>query len=427
MTIAESCFIDLLGLKPAVTFTFDRTRLALSITLGTALLPKKSVELAYVPTLSDNYVRGNVLNYSVNAFGDGPVAGVLDDRFGIDKNEVLQGGVGRTTTGLIQRTYTNLVVDAPDVQRRTTYGDAETNGGDLGGSFDFGGILVEREFSLDPYSITYPTPTLQTAITQPSQAQIFVNGVLVKTLDLPPGYYTLNNIPVIAGYSNAQVVIRNAFGQSTFDTGTFGGVSLLRKGLTDYQYGLGFLRENIGLPTDACGPAVVTAGYRLGLSDQATLGGLFQSSGGLEDAGVIYDAQIGAGVLHTAAGSSFGTGRDGVAGAIAYTSPTPLSGEAIALTAQSRNYTRVSSVRSAGADRAAARLVSYFHVRSPSSRRSASPNRSQSISAMERSDRRSRRSRSGSARGTCPPAMTLQRRRRRREWPAARRDPSPFN
>jgi outer membrane usher protein len=342
--ISDVCYISLASLKPNVTYVFDRSTLGLQITTSAALLPKKNVSFgAPPPILNDQYVRGNVLDYSINDSG-GLVAGVLDDRFGIAKDAVLEGGVGRTTSGLIQRTYTDFTLDDIPDERRTIVGDANAAGGDLGGSFQFAGFAVQRQFSLDPYSINYPTPTLQTAITQPSEALIYVNGALVKTIQLPPGYYTLSNIPVAAGVSNAQVVIRNAFGQNTYDTGTYGAISLLRKGLTDYQYGIGFIRENAGLPDDSYGPAVVTGHYRLGISDRATIGALVQESDGLGNVGLDYDAALGAGVLHTATSASTGDGRSGTSGTIAYTSTSIRSSFALAIQLQSKNYAFVSSI-----------------------------------------------------------------------------------
>ncbi|HTA38700.1 MAG TPA: fimbria/pilus outer membrane usher protein [Candidatus Acidoferrales bacterium] len=344
-TVSGVCYIALSSLAPSITFVFTESTLALDVTTSAALLQRQDILLAGVaPEMSDHFVRGNVLNYSLNEVAGSQFAGVLDDRFGLAKDTMLEGGVGRTTDGLFQRTYTDLTIDSVADERRTIFGDSSAFGGDLGGSFLMGGVMIQREFSLDPYSINYPTPTLQTAITQPSQALIYVNGLLVKTIDLPPGYYTLSNIPVAAGISNAQVVIRNAFGQTSFDTGTYGAISLLRKGLTDYQYGVGFLRENVGLPGDSYGPAVVTAHYRLGMSDAATIGGLVQESDGLGNLGADYDAQIGAGVLHTAAGASLGSGRDGASGAIAYTATSLKSSFAIAFAMQSKNYTLVSSI-----------------------------------------------------------------------------------
>ncbi|MBV8490558.1 MAG: fimbrial biogenesis outer membrane usher protein [Candidatus Eremiobacteraeota bacterium] len=348
ITISQTCYIALDELKPDITYSFDQSALALSITMSASALQRKSVSLGLVqPELSDEHVRGNVINYSINVVQKAPVAGVLDDRFGIAKNVVIEGGVGKTTGGVVQRTYTDLTLDYPDVQKRFIVGDSVAVGGDLGGSFNFGGFTIQRQFSLDPYTINYPTPTLQTAITQPSQAQIFVNGVMVKTVDLPPGYYTLSNIPVVAGISNAQVVIKNAYGQTTFNTGTYGGVSLLRKGLTDYQYGLGFLQENQGLPNQGYGPVVGSAHYRLGMSDQATIGSLIQWSAGLENAGIDYDAQIGAGVFHAGAATSIGTGRAGSSGTLAFTATAPRTSIAVAVQGQTRNYTLLSSFETA--------------------------------------------------------------------------------
>ena len=345
VTISDACYISLADLKPSIGYSFDENALSVDISLGAGLLPRKAMAVGLqAPEMSDVHVRGNVLDYSFNGGPQQKLAGTLDDRFGIANDVVLEGGVGRTTSGFVQRTFTDITIDDPSAQRRDVVGDTASEGDAFGGGFEYGGFTVQRQFSLDPYSITYPTPTLQTAITQPSQAQIYVNGVLVKTIDLPPGYYTLNNLPVVAGISNAQVVIRNAYGASTFNTGTFGGVSLLRPGLSDYQFGAGFLRENLGEPDQSYGPAVGTASYRIGISNAATIGGLLQSADGTTDAGATYDAQIGAGVLQAAAGVSAGSGaRNGSAGLLSYSATTTKNGFAIALQAQSGDFTPVSS------------------------------------------------------------------------------------
>jgi outer membrane usher protein len=361
LTESEMCYLALADFKSSLAFTFSTDTLTLTVKTTASLLEQKTIDFANpAPHFDNAHITGNVLNYALTVLPHSSFAGTLDDRFGVAKNVVVEAGAGRTTDGLLQRTYTDVTIDNPQSEERTIVGDTTAVGGDLGGSFQMGGVVVQRQFSLDPYAVNFPTPSLRTAITQPSTAQILVNGVVVRTVDLPPGYYDLNSLPIATGINNAQVIIRNAYGQQTYDVGEYGAVTLLRKGLTDYQYGVGFLRENVGLPNEGYGPFAASAHYRLGLSDVATIGAVAQESNGLTNGGVDYDVQLGPGVLHAGVGGSFGRASglssngttdvqlsglraNGTTEVLGYSSNASRFGASFLLQAQTPGYTQIQS------------------------------------------------------------------------------------
>lgn len=58
LSIAEGCYVALSSLGAMITYTFDRAKLLLSITVAPAFLPKKTVQLGIArPTMTDNHVR----------------------------------------------------------------------------------------------------------------------------------------------------------------------------------------------------------------------------------------------------------------------------------------------------------------------------------------------------------------------------------
>ncbi len=120
------------------------------------------------------------------------------------------------------------------------------------------GIGLARNFSLKPHEIAYPTEQYEFYLENQSEVKIFVNGQLVQSLLLNPGSHNLKGIPMIAGESDVDIIIRDVTGrEQRLYFSTIFEPSLLAPGRSLFSYNLGFpsrqpyvsapLRENEAL------------------------------------------------------------------------------------------------------------------------------------------------------------------------------------
>ena len=84
-----------------------------------------------------------------------------------------------------------------------------------------GGILFATNFSTQPTFITYPLPSFYGETAVPSALDIYVNGRLKQSRNVEPGRYVLEEVPVITGAGQLQVVARDALGRQQVFTQDF--------------------------------------------------------------------------------------------------------------------------------------------------------------------------------------------------------------
>ena len=106
---------------------------------------------------------------------------------------------------------------------------------------------------------------------------MYVDGRLVSSVRLPPGRFTLNDLPIETGLGNARVIIRDAFGrQQSIDLGFYLSTQLLKHGEQEYSYVAGLERTSSDTKVEY-GRAMGTAVHNIGLADWFTVG--FQGEG----------------------------------------------------------------------------------------------------------------------------------------------------
>lgn len=330
-------YVSLHALSRMLTFAVDASALTLSITRNGTTFTPVAIDASAAPPPDAERVaaRGIVADYGIHADDSSPVSGSVTARWNAGDRAVVETTEGRGSDGEIHRGMSTLTLDAPAKLRRAVIGDAVLSGGsDFGGAAVAGGISVRRAFDENPYETTFPLPSAQTTVLQPSTADVYVNGSLVKTIDLAPGTYDLQNLPLRTGIAHAEVVVRDAFGQRTIlNQTTFASSGLLRKGLTDYAFGAGFARTNVAAPGDAYGTAVAAGSYRLGLTSGLTAGASVEAASGQSGASVSLDGVVPFGYAHAA----FGASRAGAAGGTAVVAAFTSSGRRASFSAQYRS------------------------------------------------------------------------------------------
>lgn len=143
----------------------------------------------------------------------------------------------------------------------------------LGGSPVMGGVTWKRDFGIDPYFVSTPRLDFAGASTAPATAEIYVNGALVRSVPLPPGPFTLADLPVPAGPGVATVLVRDVFGNvQTYEDQYHFSPTLLAPGVNDFSYSVGAIRDSL-TGEDGYGDLAVVARHRRGISQSLTLGG----------------------------------------------------------------------------------------------------------------------------------------------------------
>lgn len=270
-------YVSLRSMSPPARFSLDEKEMTLALEVPPELFPTTQLELGVSTAPEDMELGSNAsafLNYAINA-------STSADRNGYDG--YFEAGTSRGPWLLYSsailndqhrvRGLSNLSYDDRDQLRRFVVGDAVTAGDALGGSALMGGVQLARSFELDPYRVFRPTLG-QTGIARaPSTAEIYVNGVLVRRAELPPGPFSTNDLPVTTGAGTTRVVVRDALGnEQTYEASYYLPVNLLAPGISEYSYTLGYHRREVGTESWGYDTAALVATHRLGLTSWLTAG-----------------------------------------------------------------------------------------------------------------------------------------------------------
>ena len=270
--------VSLASLAPLITATLDEAEIRLIVSADPALL--RATELAISnprpPGWKVSSNKAIFLNYSTNWATDHTTTGYGE--LGVHLfGALFESAASVDETGAITPGLTSLTVDQVRGRRRWVLGDTIGRSTTLGSSPVVGGFSVSTQQDLDPYYAIYPAPQVRGAVRTPSTADVYVDGRLVSSVRLPPGRFTLNDLPIETGLGNARVIIRDAFGrQQSIDLGFYLSTQLLKRGEQEYSYVAGLERTSTGTTVEY-GRAIGTAVHGIGLADWLTIG--FQAEG----------------------------------------------------------------------------------------------------------------------------------------------------
>lgn len=169
------------------------------------------------------------------------------------------------------RLETTWTRDAPDTLASFRAGDAISRTGAWGLPVRFGGVQWATNFAVRPGFVTFPLPALSGESALPSTVDLFINDAMRGRETVPPGPFTLPNLPVITGEGELRVVVRDLLGrEQVLSERYYASPRLLRPGLVDFAYQAGFLRNNFGLESNDYGRAFAAAAYRSGFNERFT-------------------------------------------------------------------------------------------------------------------------------------------------------------
>ena len=179
------------------------------------------------------------------------------------------------------RLETSWIRDSPETLESWRYGDAISTPGSWGQSVRFGGVQFATNFATQPSLATFTPQTVAGQAAMPSTVDIFVNNALVSRQTVPPGPFTVANLPVVTGSGEVRLVVRDMFGREQVITQPFyASQSLLRVGLSSFAYEAGFLRQDFGLQSDNYGPWMASGTFRHGMTEHLTTEVHAQASAG---------------------------------------------------------------------------------------------------------------------------------------------------
>ena len=270
--------VSLASLAPQITFTLDEAEIRLIISADPALLSTTELAISNPRPPGWKVSSNNAifLNYSANWSTDDTTAGYGE--LGVHLfGALFESAASVDETGAITPGLTSLTFDQVRSRRRWVLGDTIGRSTTLGSAPVVGGFSLSTQQDLDPYYAIYPAPQIRGAVRTPSTADVYVDGRLVSSVRLPPGRFTLNDLPIETGLGNARVIIRDAFGrQQSIDLGFYLSTQLLKRGEQDYSYVAGLERTSSGTKVEY-GRAMGTAVHNIGLADWLTIG--FQAEG----------------------------------------------------------------------------------------------------------------------------------------------------
>lgn len=249
--IAGSTYVNVVSLAPKVSYSYDDANLVLHLTAEPTLLPALSIDVGRARPNDITYLSSPsaFVNYAVtmedaNSFSAFSEQGANFGSWGPADSIFFDNILSRDSFGQFSRSTTNLTFDNRADLIRLQLGDTLASGGTLGGLAPLGGIGFSKEFTIDPYFTPFPGQRFSGVVNTPSTADIYVNGVLVRSISLPPGPFNLQNIPILNGSGDTRVVIRNAFGQQQVLTAPYYlAAQALAEGVQQFNYELGFERN----------------------------------------------------------------------------------------------------------------------------------------------------------------------------------------
>ena len=260
-----------------LTYKFDETTQVLMVEAPPNLfdftLLKGTVNNFSVPTTSP---LGGFINYNVNTHrsqGRATTSGLLE-LVGFGKRGMVQttiSGLDLERQASAKRLETTWIRDVPTKMSSLRFGDVISGASTWGGGVRLGGVQWSTNFSTQPSFITFPLPMMSGEAALPSSLDLYDSNGKVMSKEVLSGPFSIEDMPIRPGKGDARLVLRDILGREQVFTKPYH-VSplLLKQGLQDYSYELGFVRRNFSTDSNNYGRPVVVGTHRYGITKQFT-------------------------------------------------------------------------------------------------------------------------------------------------------------
>ncbi|MCX7173360.1 MAG: fimbria/pilus outer membrane usher protein [Proteobacteria bacterium] len=188
---------------------------------------------------------------------------------GVGTSNLLAENLGSHTR--LTRLDTTWTVDNPEKLQTLRLGDAVNAPGAWGRPVRFGGIQYGTNFATQPGFVSFPPQSAVGQAVLPSTVDVFINNTLVSRQSVPPGPFSISNLPLVNGAGEVQLVVRDLLGREQIVTRPFyASPTLLREGLKTFSYEFGRVRDNFGIDSNNYGSWLGSGTYRRGVSENFT-------------------------------------------------------------------------------------------------------------------------------------------------------------
>lgn len=279
--------------------TVDEQAQTLAIDAPAAMFASTEIDALAAPgPVPQRTALGGYLNYDLLATrADSATTGSGSFEFGAfgpwgtaTTTAVASTGTGSTN---VKRLESTLSYAMPDRLATVRAGDSVSRAGAWGNAVRYGGVQYATDFATQPNLVLTPGQFVAGQATIPSTVDVLVNNALVTQQAVKPGPFSISNIPPITGSGDVTLVIRDELGREQVITRPFyASQALLRAGLADFSFDLGFVRENFGIASNDYGPWIASGTYRRGISDHWTGEARAEAQARLANAGVASDVLI---------------------------------------------------------------------------------------------------------------------------------------
>jgi outer membrane usher protein FimD/PapC len=273
-------YYSMTAMRGVVT-VFDEKAAALKIQADPALLIRQNIDMAAIGNVAPTLQNGFFVNYGVTQTGANLPGSATSYQF----SEEFAGRVGGWLLSSTQadnyalghmasqRLMTSASRDDVGDLTRLVAGDFMTNSGDWGSSFNMAGLSYSKLYQISPYMIKTPTGQFSGTVATPSEVDVYLDGIRVRTENIAPGRFDLSNLNYYGGLRDVQIVVKDQLGN--VQTSTYRQYftdTLLGRGLQEYSYNAGFQRRQFGIESNDYGQPGVSAFHRYGLTNALTIG-----------------------------------------------------------------------------------------------------------------------------------------------------------
>jgi outer membrane usher protein FimD/PapC len=315
---------------PGVKFTFNEKTLTLDIDVPPVQLPKQILDFAPQEPLKVYYPKdfSAFLNYRLDYFSGNSFSFQgynVTNELGVRSGDFLflsDSLYTRTSSeDRFVRLSSSLIYDRRQEMQRAVLGDFAASSGILGSAVAMGGASFSKRYRINPYFLNHPTADLSGLVTLPSDVEVYQNGMRIRTDRLSPGGFDLKDITGYGGASQVEVVVRDPFGrEQRIEYPFYYTDILLKKGLHEYSYNLGALRNDFGAKSNSYGKIAFSGFHDYGLTDYLTIGFRGEWAGSVFNLGpqASFLSPIAGTFSASLSGSYDGHGNAGVAGLFGY-------------------------------------------------------------------------------------------------------------
>ncbi len=261
---------------PGVSYHLDERTQAVVFDVRPDQLTPSVFEQAPKAALMATRSAGGFFNYDLTAVQSAASTtrtaftelGIFN-RLGVGTSSFLirdQGTKPQTT-----RLSTTWTADQPQNLSSLRVGDAYGKPGSWGRSVSFGGIQYATNFATQPRFLRFPYQMVAGEAVAPSTVDVFINNTRVLQQNVPPGPFSITDLPAVTGRGEMRLVVKDVLGREQVITQPFySSDALLRAGLADFSYEMGVTRNSFGLASNRYAHLLGAATYRKGLTDHFT-------------------------------------------------------------------------------------------------------------------------------------------------------------